>query len=157
MRLFKDLFSKAPQGFLRSFSYNPGYGDMNGACHHDQLKKTKDGSWIYISSNRKELGEPMLVSTYSVSEDAVKEFEMFIKENDIVSLSKRPDSNDFVTDYSPWNYGIDFDCSASGGSSLESYNISQYKKYSKKDFALMKELQERFTKLKGGLISETAE
>ena len=157
MSLFTNLFCKVPKGSLRSFSYSPGYCDMNGESHHDQLKKTKDGKWIYISIYRKEHGEPTITSTYSVSDNDVNKFESFIKEKKILSLTKRPKSSDFITDYSPWTYGIDFDCSASGGRTFESDNISQYRKYSNKDFALLKELDERFDKLKGELISETAE
>ena len=154
---FSDLFSKAPQGSLHSFTYSPGYCDMDGGSHHTELTKTENGEWNYITSNRSEHSEPMTVSTYAVSEQKVSEFETFIKESKFTALSKRPKSDVFVTDYSPWHFGIDFVSSASGKRSYERYNITEYKKYSDKDRGLMKEVLDRFHALKGALISEVTE
>ena len=113
------------------------------------LKKDKDGKWIIESSDREAHSEPMKVTTYSVSEEALKKFEAFIKENNLISLSKRPASKDFVTDYSPWNFGIRL--------GKEDYSIYQYKMYSKKDNVLIKELRDKFLELKGDVISEKEE
>ncbi len=67
-------------GSLVSFSYSPGYGDMDGEYHYSSLKKNENGDWIIESSNRKNLEEPTTVTTYAVSSDKVAAFETFIKE-----------------------------------------------------------------------------
>jgi hypothetical protein len=113
------------------------------------LKKDKDGKWIFESSDRQEHSSPLIITEYSVSEDKVKEFESFIKDNNVIALSKRPSSKDFATDYSPWNFDVRL------GKSY--YSIFQYKTYSKKDNQLIKELRDRFLDLKGDVISERQE
>jgi hypothetical protein len=157
MGFFKDLMQKGNAGSLRSFSYSPGYCDMAGACHHDEIRKDEESSWTFESSNREVHSDPMKITVYAVSDEAAAEFEKFIKEKDVISLSKRPASDEFATDYSPWGYNVVFDCSASGGSSYESYSISEYKKYSENDMSLLKEVRERFYALKGDIISENIE
>ncbi len=98
--------------------------------------------------------EPMIVTTYAVSAADVLDFEAFLKDKDILSLVNRKDSDDFVTDYSPWGYSIVFDKSSVGGSRYETYNISQYKEYSDKDRKLLEEFNARFLGLQGKVISE---
>jgi hypothetical protein len=144
-------------GSLVSFSYSPGYSDMDGEYHYSSLKKNENGEWIIESSNRNNLEEPTVVTTYAVSSDKVAAFEAFIKEKNIVSLKDRKDSDDFITDYSPWGYSIEFDNSSVGGSKREYYSISQYKQYSKSDEVLMDELDNRFDDLFGEVLSEVVE
>ena len=126
-------------GALLEFAYSPGYGDMNGASHYESLD------------------EPMIETTYAVSAEAAAGFEAFLKEKDIVSLSDRPDSTDFVTDYSPWGYNLYFDNSSLGGKKRERYGIGEYKVYSDEDYALLKELNQAFRDLRGDKLSEVEE
>ena len=92
-----------------------------------------------------------------MDDEATARFETFIKERNLISLSKRLDSKEFVTDYSPWGYGVVFDCSGIGGSIFDDYRISQYKIYTKKDMELLNEVKEMFFSLRGDIISETEE
>jgi len=62
-----------------------------------------------------------------------------------------------MTDYRPWNYTFTFDESAADGSKREYYSFSQYLMYSDKDYALIKELEERFKALQGKVISTRKE
>ncbi|MBR3341070.1 MAG: hypothetical protein IKG30_05580 [Clostridiales bacterium] len=157
MGLFDNIGKKGNAGELRSFSYSPGYCDMMGAGHRDCLEKNDEGQWVFISRNRENHSEPFMVTTYAVDEVAAARFESFLKERNLISLSKRLDSKEFVTDYSPWSYGIVFDCSKIGGSSFDDYCISQYRVYSKKDTELLKEIRDMFYALKGDVISEIEE
>ena len=84
-------------------------------------------------------------------------FEQFLNDKKILALENRKESDEFVTDYSPWGYSIIFDKSASGGKKMERHSIGQYKKYSDKDYKLLKELQQEFERLYGELISEVEE
>lgn len=144
-------------GKLKSFSYSPGYSDMRGAYHRDSLEKNDDGKWVFISRKRECHSEPTAVTTYSVSEGSASEFEAYIKKINLIKLTKRPKSNIFVTDYSPWSYSVVFDCSSAGGSSYDDYGISEYKMYSPADMKMLKDVNNRFYSLKGDLISETEE
>lgn len=152
-----NLPGRTKLGELKSFSYSPGYSDMAGACHYEDLQKDENGNWVIVSRNRESFDEPTIVTTYAVSEDALKEFETYLKESNITSLSDRKDSEDFATDYSAWNYSIVFDNSASGGKRNEFYSIGEYKKYSDKDYARLNDLNERFKKLYGKVLSEEIE
>ena len=154
MGLFGGLFCKGIKGDLKRFHYSPGYCDMLGASHSITLEKNSDGKWVYITCDREEHSEPMTVITYSVSSEAASEFEKFIKGSDFPSLSKRPKNRGFVTDYSPWGYYLDFDCSTYGGSRLESFDITEYHEYTNKDYDLMKQVLARFNALKGDKLSE---
>lgn len=157
MGLFDNIGKKGNAGELKSFSYSPGYCDMLGAGHRDSLEKNDEGQWVIISRNRENHSEPFVVTTFAVNEESAARFESFIKERNLISLTKRLDSKEFVTDYSPWSYGIVFDCSKIGGSSFDDYRISQYRIYSKKDTELLKEVRDMFYSLKGDLISEIEE
>lgn len=157
MGLFGSLFDKGVKGDLKRFYYSPGYCDMLGASHYSTLEKNADGNWIFVTGDREEHSEPMTVITYSVSAEKASEFEKFIKETNFTALSKRPKNRGFMTDYSPWGYYLDFDCSASGGSRSESFDITEYHEYTSKDLDLMKEVLARFNALKGDLISEVKE
>lgn len=157
MGLFDNFGKKGNAGDLKSFRYSPGYCDMLGAGHSDLLQKIDDGHWVFVSRNREVHSDPFMVTTYAVDDEAVSRFETFIKERKLISLTKRLDSKDFATDYSPWSYEIVFDCSKAGGSSYENYRISQYKVYSKTDMELLGEVRDMFYALKGDIISEIAE
>ncbi|MCR5848083.1 MAG: hypothetical protein K6G75_08195 [Lachnospiraceae bacterium] len=148
---------KVEVGELIEFRYSPGYSDMDGESHHESLKKNENGEWIIESRDCISFGEPMIVTVYSVSDEDVADFEKFIKDNNICGLENRPDSDEFITDYSSWGYGLEFDNSFIGGDSWESYDISEYKEYSDKDYELIKELRERFKNMHGSVISETEE
>ena len=157
MGLFDNLGKKGNSGVLKSFSYSPGYCDMLGAGHSDSLKKNDEGRWVIISRNREDHSDPFMVTTYAVNNESAARFERFIKERNLISLSKRLDSKEFVTDYSPWSYEIVFDCSMIGGSSFDDYRIPQYRIYSKKDTELLKEVKDMFFSLRGDIISEMEE
>ena len=157
MGLFDNLGKKGNAGELKSFRYSPGYCDMLGAGHSDSLQKDDDGRWVFVSRNREVHSDPFIVTTYSVDDEAVARFETFIKERKLISLSKRLDSKEFATDYSPWSFEIVFDCSNVGGSSYENYRISQYRVYSKMDIKLLDETKDMFYALKGDIISEITE
>lgn len=157
MGLFGGLFSSGIKGDLKRFHYSPSYCDMLGASHSITLEKNSDGKWVFFTRDREEHSEPMTVITYAVSDEAASEFEKFIKESDFPSLSKRPRNRGFVTDYSPWGYYLDFDCSASGGSRLESFDITEYHEYTNKDYDLMKQVLAKFNALKGEKLSEVRE
>ena len=148
---------KGNAGHLSSFRYSPGYCDMRGESHQCELKKNDDGAWVFISRDRDCHSDPFTVLTYSVSLERASEFEEYIKKINFISLSKRLKSKDFVTDYSPWNYCVVFDCSSIGGDSYDDYSISQFRIYTPADQKLIKEVNERFLALKGDLISETTE
>ena len=61
-------------GSFKSFSYSPGYSDMNGASHYETLKKDENETWVIVTGDRDSFEEPMVTKTYEVSEDAVEEF-----------------------------------------------------------------------------------
>lgn len=138
---------------LREIEFSPGYSDMRGAKHFERLSKNKNGEWTIITSVREYFDAPTVTTTYEVSAEAVAQFEYFLKKAKIISLSKRRDSKEFLTDYSPWSFYIVFEGEYYG----DGYNISQYKKYSKKDYRLLDKLREEFYNLRGQKISEITE
>lgn len=144
-------------GELTGFAHSPGYSDMNGGYHCESLRRDKSGAWQIEKRDRNSLDEPEIVKTYAVSDSALAAFEQFLNDKKILALENRKESDEFVTDYSPWGYSIIFDKSASGGKKMERHSIGQYKKYSDKDYKLLKELQQEFEKLYGELISEVEE
>ena len=99
----------------------------------------------------------MIVTTYSVTDEDVKDFADFIINNNVCGLENRPDSDLFITDYSAWDYGIEFDNSSIGGDKWKTYSIWEYKEYSDEDYALMEELDKKFEELHYNKISETEE
>ena len=141
---------------INSVSFSPGYGDMLGGYHKSTLRKDKDGGWIYVCSDRETHDRPAITTVYAVSDEAVAQFEEFIKSNKVLSLEGRPESNMFMTDYSPWSWSIDYDTTALGKPRREYCSFGEYKKYSGQDYKLLSELEKRFTALRGEKISETA-
>ena len=144
-------------GSFKSFSYSPGYSDMNGASHYETLKKDENETWVIVTGDRDSFEEPMVTKTYEVSEDAVEEFEAFLIERNVLGLVNRKDSDEFITDYSSWGFSIVYDNSAAGGSRYETYSIGEYKRYSDKDYELIQETKDRFHNLRGRVLSETTE
>ena len=142
---------------INRVSYSPGYGDMLGGYHESTLKKDKDGGWIYICSDRETYDRPTVTTVYAVSAEAVAQFEEFINGQKVLLLEGRPQSDLFMTDYSPWSWNIDYDTTAFGKTKREYCGFGEYKRYSADDYALLKELEERFTAMRGEKISETVE
>ena len=133
--------------------HSPGYGDMNGQSHSESLKKNKDGKWTISSCDRDSFRDPLVETVYSVSEDAVKSFLIFINQKNILSLTDRKKSDLFVTDYSQWRWDFSFADSAVG-KRPELYQLWEYKEYSDADKKLLKELEDRFEGLRGAVISK---
>lgn len=140
-------------GELRIVRYSPGYSDMDGASHSLTLKKNDEGDWVIICRDRDSFEEPMTETVFAVSDGAVLDFDRFLKENNVVALSTREESDEFATDYSAWGYSFDYDDSAIGGDDRTFYGFSEYKKYSDEDYELLKELRSRLEALKGEMIS----
>ena len=138
-------------------SFSPGYGDMLGAYHGCELRKEKDGRWICVCRDREAHCEPTVVTVYCVSDEAVARFEEFIKENGIFALENRPESDLFMTDYSPWSWNIDYDTVFSGKTERRYFSLGEYRRYSGRDYELLRELERRFLALRGEKISETRE
>ena len=95
-------------GELIEFSYYPGYSDMDGGYHGETLKKDESGKWIVECYDKKNIDEPEITTIYSVNEKDGQDFETFLKEKNIASLMNCKDSDEFVTDYSPWSYSMIF-------------------------------------------------
>ena len=145
------------EGSLYSFSYRPGYSDMNGAYHSEYLKKNEAGTWIIESNDREEIGEPTIVTTYAVDTAALAEFEAFLKEKKVLSLENRKDSDDFMTDYSAWSISFAFSAEKDGKEEREEHRIAQYKKYYDVDYKIINEIRDRFKALHGDVISTVEE
>lgn len=144
-------------GNLISFSYSPGYSDMNGASHVETLKYDDSLGWVYVEEDRESIEELTYVVIYSVDPNDVDKFEQFIKESGFLELEKRPEVDAYVLDYSPWNYRVIFDNSSFGGSRREGYHISEYQEYKKADKKLIDKTDMMFHSLKGEKISEAIE
>ena len=144
-------------GELTEFRVNPGYGDMDGGYHCMTLKKDESDEWVIVSEDRDTYSAPTIITTYAVTEDGVSSFAGFLKDNNVLSLMNRKDSDDFIYDYHAWSYNLIYDNTSIGGSSYETYTISQYKEYSDKDYDLLNEIDNRFDDLRGEVISEVTE
>ncbi|MBR6321973.1 MAG: hypothetical protein IKR59_03805 [Lachnospiraceae bacterium] len=141
-------------GTFLEMDYTPGYGDMNGASHREYLDQDKEGKWTIVSNDREDFESPWTVTTYAVSDEALKEFEAFVKEKNVPALADRKDSEEFITDYTAWNFVFYFDNTSVGGEKQVRYSIEEYKVYSDSDTALLKELRERFKALHGEILSQ---
>ncbi len=153
----KNEDKKIEAGELISLSYYPGYADEEGGRHYESLMKNDGGEWIIECLDQETHDEPATITTYAVMDDDVERFETFIKGNNVLALTDRKDSDDFVTDYSPWSYSIIFDNSSIGGDDYETYSIDEFKEYSDADSELLKKLRKQFENLRGEVISETVE
>ena len=135
--------------------YRPGYSDMAGAYHYQELNKNEAGEWILESRDREVFSDPIVNTIYEVNEEDIKQLEAFIRKPDIEALTQREDSDLFVTDYSAWGYTIEFSDNSTG--EKKEYNIEEYKEYTDEDYGLIRELGQRIKDIRGGVISETEE
>lgn len=150
---------KASEGFemygdLKEFRYRPGYSDMDGGYHSEQLYKGDDGKWIIEVRDKNSMSDPTVVTKYFVGFDSETYFEAYLKENKIPSLEKRNDSDDVVTDYSPWSYTIVFEKQTESGVEIQEYNLYEFKEYSDDDRSLIKAMKGLYNNLKSNKISE---
>ena len=146
-----------PVGEFKGFNYSPGYGDMDGKSIHESLYQNDDGDWIIERRAREDFESPMIVTTYLLTEADVNDFASFIKDNNVCGLEDRPDSDLFITDYSAWDYGIEYDNTSVGGDRWVTYSIWEYKEYSDEDLALLDKLDQKFDDLHYNKISEVVE
>ena len=144
-------------GEFKGFDYTPGYSDMDGASIHESLMKNENGEWIIERRARSDYESPMIVTTYLVKDEDVQDFADFIKDKNICGLEDRPDSDLFITDYTAWSYGIEFDNSSIGGDAWQYYSIDEYKEYSDEDEALLDALDQKFEDLHYNMISQIEE
>ena len=142
---------------ITKVSYSPGYGDMLGGYHESMLRKDRDGKWTYVCTDRETHDRPTVTTTYAVSAEAVAQFEEFIKSKKVLSLEGRPKSDMFVTDYSPWGWSVDYDMTSFGKTKRVYCSFGEYKRYSRRDYELLNELEKRFADLREEKISETTE
>ena len=146
------------KGFkLLGLRYSPGYGDMRGALYEVSLRRDRDGNWTLTCRDREHHGVPVTVTVYAVDPEAAARFEEYLAGSPFPSLAKRPESDLFATDYSPWSWEIDYERRSLCGIRREYCGFDEYKKYSRRDHDAIRELQERLTALRGNKISETAE
>ncbi len=142
---------------IHSINYHPGYGDMSGEFHEASLKRDANGNLTYVSRDREDHRCPTVTAVYTVSPEAFERLSEFISEKKILSLEKRPKSDLFATDYSPWRWSFAYETTSFGKTKTGYCSIDEYKRYSGRDYGLLNELRERFTALRGEKISETAE
>ena len=153
----KEIAETIETGELIEFRYYPGYSDMDGGYHGETLKKDENGEWIIECRDKKSIDKPEITTIYSVNEKYEKNFEAFLKDNNVASLTNRGDSDVFATDYSPWSYSVDFTDPSSESGKRINVSFGEYKEYSDEDYKLIKKLGERFEGLKGDVLSETVE
>lgn len=144
---------------LRKMSYSPGYSDMLGGYHGSQLKKDENGDWIFVRTDREQHNLPDNVTVYEVTAGAAAELEVFIASarHRISALSRRPKSDLFATDYSPWSCSLEYDTVSFGKPRRAAVGFSEFRRYSGKDRALIRELIQKFNDLPGRMISGETE
>ncbi len=144
---------------LRKMSYSPGYSDMLGGYHGSQLKKDEHGDWIFVRTDREQHNLPDNVTVYEVTAGAAAELEAFIASarHRISALSRRPKSDLFATDYSPWSCSLEYDTVSFGKPRRAAVGFSEFRKYSGRDRALIRELIQKFNDLPGRMISGETE
>ena len=135
--------------------YSPGYCDMMGGGHGIYIDRDDSGKIIYTSRDREDHASPESITTYDVPPEALSQLEEFIQKNRVLSLAKRPASDLFITDYSPWSISIDYEKATFGKVRRYYLNIGEYKKYSERDNRTINELIRRITSLRGEKLSET--
>lgn len=144
-------------GELLEFRFSPGYCDMAGGHHYENLHRDETGQWVIVSRNRNVFSDPASVMTYAVSEEAVREFVSFIAEKKVLELEDRKDSDLFITDYSPWSFTFVFSNPSEKSLRTKICTLAEYKMYSDEDRRLIDELEQRFLAMRGEIISETTE
>ncbi|MBR4394873.1 MAG: hypothetical protein IKT01_00550 [Eubacteriaceae bacterium] len=144
-------------GELLELRFSPGYGDMAGGYHNEDLCRNENGQWVMICKDRTVFSDPTTVTTYAVSEEAVRDFISFIAEEKVLELVDRKESDLFITDYSPWSFTFVFRSTSEKDIRPKRYNITEYKEYSKGDRSLIQNMQQRFRAMRGEVLSETTE
>ncbi|MBP5608275.1 MAG: hypothetical protein J6X66_08430, partial [Lachnospiraceae bacterium] len=140
---------------LLTLRYRPGYCDMNGGCHYKVLEKNKDGVWTMESTDRESCQEPFIKTICAVSDEDIRQLELFIRCMDIGSLSNRKKSDLFITDYSAWGYSIVFRDTSDG--EKKEYGLDEYREYTDEDHELIRALKQRIENICGEVISVTEE
>ncbi|MBR6257547.1 MAG: hypothetical protein IKR23_09230 [Lachnospiraceae bacterium] len=135
--------------------YHPGYGDMNGESHNRSLFKDDNGDWYIESSDCEGIGEPFITTIYEVSQEDIVDFSLFLQSAKFDTMENRPDSDLFMTDYSPWNVSIAYKDNNTG--EKVSIRLEEYKEYSNADYRLLDEFFMRFKALEGDIISQEEE
>lgn len=141
---------------IHGIYHSPGYGDMRGEYHEAKLIKDKDGNWTYVRRDREDHRAPTVTAVYKADEKEAERLFEFISETNLLSLENRPESNLFVTDYSPWSWSIVYEQAPFGKARLYC-TIREYRRYSERDYGLLNALSEKFAALCGEEISRTAE
>lgn len=144
-------------GELLEFSYSPGYSDMAGGYHNEDLHRDENGQWVIVSRDRPVFSNPTTIKTYAVSEEAVRDFLSFITEKKFLELQDREESDLFATDYSPWSFTFIFRSTSETDIRPKRFYITEYREYSKKDRSLIKAMEQRFRAMRGEVLSETTE
>ena len=144
-------------GELLEFRFSPGYGDMAGGYHNEDLSRDENGQWVIVSKDRTVFSDPTTVTTYAVSEEAVRDFISFIAEEKVLELVDRKESDLFITDYSPWSFTFVFRSTSEKDIRPKRFYITEYREYSKKDSSLIKAMEQRFRATRGEVLSETTE
>lgn len=138
---------------LEYYDHRAGTNTMIGGGSYDTVREIDD-RWVIQSFYCEAAGEPMTVTTYAVLVDKLIAFDEFIREKDVVSLEQRGDSNNFVTDYSPWEYAICFKKASPDDERRSMFYLDEYKEYSDEDYALLEELDKKFEEMKGSVLGE---
>lgn len=144
-------------GKLVEFTYRPGYSDMEGGYHSETLKRGDDGRWIIECRDRETHSDPTIVTTYQVGTDSETYFEGFIKEENIPEYENRKESDDFVTDYSPWSYHMVFEKDTGSGTEIQEFTINEFREYSDDEYTNIKKMNSLFKCLKNTKLSEVVE
>lgn len=144
----------AGHGPLLSFTYSPGYSDMEGGYHYESLECTDAGDYVLIVHDQESFHDSEIITTYAVTEAQWQEFSDYLLDNDVAGLSDRRDIDDFALDWSPWHYTVIYDDSAYGGTGYDTYGFGQYKAYSDHDHEIMKELDQMLLDMEQDMISQ---
>ncbi len=140
---------------LLYFYYSPGYGDMTGAFHSVVFRKDREtGGTVVETSDREWHSDPLTVCGYEVNAEALAELEAFISKKKIMRLEKRPKSNLFATDYSPWRINFDYSFTRFGKVVKKDASLAQYRFYTRSDRANIDELIGKFKLLRGEKLYE---
>lgn len=147
--------SGEPSIELIRIRYSPGYSDMDGEHHSMTIYRDGEGKWVFESYDRSNYEEPAVTTIYEVSDEDIKQLELFIDKSDIEELLNREESDLFITDYSSWGINIQFTDLESGEKT--EYRLDEYREYTDYDNKLIDKLIQRITGIKGEMISETVE
>lgn len=137
--------------------FSPGYSDMRGARHSEELKREEDGKWVIVKEDREYYNAPTTVTVFAVEAEKLKEFETFLRKK-VLHLSNRLKSPVFVTDYSPWSYDFRFRKPGAEKWDFDSVELEEYKVYLPTDLRILDQLKQSLQELRGEVLSvETKE